>query len=140
MLIRQDSNLFLQLQNFVSQSLTVTVDDNGNALSLQERQLVHTLLQASRFVYFLDHQEHMMAYGHRAVRLSTLKGRLQQVVCSTRLLLARLSDNAIRAFLNQNSRMRSLHSPRSSPALKRVVLSVALRRMVTVLDEITLEM
>ncbi|KAK3781728.1 hypothetical protein RRG08_064104 [Elysia crispata] len=136
--IRHNSRTFLSLKRFVARRLRVNVQDDDGSLSGQERDLVHGLLSAARFILYLENQENLTVYGDQAASLTNLKGRLQQVVCSARLLLARLSDQTIRGFLDQNVNLRRLRTAQSSPALQRVVCSLVLEKIVAFLSGVTL--
>ncbi|RUS83775.1 hypothetical protein EGW08_008481 [Elysia chlorotica] len=136
--IRRDSRTFQNLQVFVADRLRVGILPEDNSVSGHERSLLQALLTAARFVLFLEGQEHhQTVFGQKAANLDSLKGRLQQVVCSARLLLSSVSDRSIQSVIDRNVQLSSLHTDRSSDALRRTVCGVVLRQMVTALGGIS---
>ncbi|GFO37828.1 hypothetical protein PoB_006433300 [Plakobranchus ocellatus] len=136
--INQDPYTFQRLANWVAVRLRITFIQY-ESLNQQQNQLVHLLLQASRFVLFLENQETHEAYGEEASRLTDLKGHLQQVVCSTRHLLTHISDDNIQRFVDDVSFLQINSPARTSHALRRGICSLAIERMANTLSAINPE-
>ncbi|RUS72812.1 hypothetical protein EGW08_019425 [Elysia chlorotica] len=136
-MFNNNQELLKRLHDFVAKHLTITVD-GGTTLTEDEKNLVQILLQASNLVYFLEKEETQAAYGTKADSLADLKGRLAQVVCASRQLLAKFSDKDIRGFVQRNVYQSLKMAGVTNEGIRRAVCAVALKYMTTILSTVDL--